>query len=271
MSAACPRRYVHAAGRRLRVFCHEEAGPAHGAPTLLLIHGVGGSYLHWPPRLRRLPNANVIALDLPGHGESEGPGEDTVPAYATVVRRIAAAMRLGPVVVAGHSLGAAIALEYARRYPADTAGVGVLAGGVRLPVADGWIEMLRTDFARATERIVDTAYAGSVSPQMRETLLKRMRANTPETLIGDYRAAAAFDAAPFASQITAPALIVSGGMDRILPPELGSALHNLLPQSDLHVLDSAGHMVMLEQPDAVTALLADFVVRAHANRRAHST
>jgi len=270
MNAACPRRYVFTAGRRLRVFCHDSAGSANSAPTLLLIHGVGGRYLHWPPHLRRLPSANVVALDLPGHGESDGPGESTVPAYAAVVQDVMAALRLESVIVAGHSLGAAVALEVARRNPAHTAGIAVLAAGVRLPVADGLIETLRTDFARATAQIVDSAYAVTVQPRMRQTLLKRLRANAPETLIGDYRAAAAFDAAPFAGQLATPALVVSGRQDRIVPPHLSATLHNLLPQSELHMLDDAGHMVMLEQPEAVTALLADFVLRAHAKRRVQS-
>ena len=261
MSAACPRRYVTVAGQCLRVFCHDGAAEADGTPALLLIHGAGGSYLHWPPHLRRLPGVDVVALDLPGHGDSEGPGRSSIAAYVDVVRETAEALGLGLPVVAGHSMGAAIALEYVRCYPESASGVGVLAGGVRLPVPADLIAELRADFARATERIVDGAYAGRTTPRLRETLLKRLRANKPETLIGDYLACEAFDAAPLAAQVKAPALIISGEQDQTVPLELGAALHRLLAHSELHVLEEAGHMVMLEQPERVKRLLADFVAR----------
>jgi len=263
MSAPRSRRTVAAAGQRLRVFYHAGAEDADRSVALLLIHGAGGSYLHWPPHLRRLPAANVVALDLPGHGESEGPGRSSVAAYAEAVKAAADALGLASTVVAGHSLGGAIALEMAQRYPEYVAGVAVLAGGVRLPVPPGLVEMLRTDFARATERIFDGAYTDQTDPRRRAVLLRQLRANSPETLIGDYLACTAFDASPFAPQIAAPALVICGGQDRTVPPELGVALHRLLPHSELHTLEGTGHMLMLERPDPVTQLLGAFAARVH--------
>ncbi len=269
MSASRSRRTVTAAGRRLRVFYHAGAEDADRSPALLLIHGTGGSYLHWPPLLRRLPARNVVALDLPGHGESEGPGRSSVAGYAEAVKAATDALGLASAVVAGHSLGGAIALEVTRRYPEFVAGAAVLAGGVRLPVPPGLVEMLRTDFARATERIVDSAYADQTDPRRRAVLLKRLRANAPETLIGDYLACAEFDASPFAPQIGAPALVICGEQDRTVPPELGAALHRLLPHSELHLLEGAGHMLMLEKPEPVTQLLAAFAAQVHSQRIAN--
>ena len=68
-----------------RLFYTPVRSRTRDAPTLVLIHGAGGSHLHWPPELRRLPAATVHALDLPGHGRSDGPGYDTITAYVTVL------------------------------------------------------------------------------------------------------------------------------------------------------------------------------------------
>jgi len=58
-----------------------------GGPALILIHGAGGSHLHWPAALRRMPGATVYAVDLPGHGRSEGPGRERIEDYvADIVR-----------------------------------------------------------------------------------------------------------------------------------------------------------------------------------------
>ena len=115
----------------------------------------------------------MVALDLPGHGESEGPGRSSVAAYAEAVKAAADALGLASTVVAGHSLGGAIALEMAQRYPEYVAGVAVLAGGVRLPVPPGLAEMLRTDLP-ATERIFDGAYTDQTDPRPR-VLLRQLR------------------------------------------------------------------------------------------------
>lgn len=64
----------------LHYFLHE--GGSKMRPPLVLIHGMGGDYLSWPPEMRRLPDYRIITLDLPGHGKSEGPGHQSVQDYA---------------------------------------------------------------------------------------------------------------------------------------------------------------------------------------------
>jgi pimeloyl-ACP methyl ester carboxylesterase len=74
--------YVEMNGERL--FYTVSRG-AKDSPALILVHGAGGSRLHWPGELRRLPGATVYTLDLPGHGRSEGQGRDTIAGYAEAV------------------------------------------------------------------------------------------------------------------------------------------------------------------------------------------
>ena len=64
--------YVTIAGER--AFYAPYQDDVRGRRNLVLVHGAGGSHLDWPAPLRRLREANVYALDLPGHGRSEGTG-----------------------------------------------------------------------------------------------------------------------------------------------------------------------------------------------------
>ena len=91
--------------------------------------------MHWPGELRRLPDHEVYALDLPGHGRSGGPGRTDIGAYAEVVREFADALKLPAFVLGGHSMGGAIALEFALRYGSRLAGLILVGTGARLRVA----------------------------------------------------------------------------------------------------------------------------------------
>ena len=245
------------------VFYHAGAEDADRSGRAALIHGAGGSY-PLTAASRRLPAANVVALDLPGHGESEGPGRSSVAAYAEAVKAAADALGLASTVVAVIRW-AGRSLEMAQRYPEYVAGVAVLAGGVRLPVPPGWLRCCAPTLP-APRAHFDGAYTDQTDPRRRAVLLRQLRANSPETLIGDYLACTAFDASSFAPQIAAPALVICGGQDQTVPPELGVALHRLLPHSELHTLEGTGHMLMLERPDPVTQLLGAFAARCITNR-----
>ena len=126
-----------------RLHYRQHADGAHSAP-LVLVHGAGGNHMHWPAELRRLPDAVVYSLDLPGHGKSDGPGQPNIGAYAEAVHTFVDALGLPRFVLVGHSMGGAIALEYALHYAPRLAAVTISTGG-QLCVAG--LSDLRTDFA----------------------------------------------------------------------------------------------------------------------------
>ena len=110
-------------------------------PPLVLVHGAGGSRLDWAPELRRLPDARVIALDLPGHGKSTAPGRNTLDAYARDVAALLDALALDRAVIVGHSMGGGVAQLLALDWPERIAGLVLLGTGAscrsipRCPIA----------------------------------------------------------------------------------------------------------------------------------------
>ena len=87
---------------------------------VILIHGAGGTHLHWPAQIRRLPGHNVYALDLPGHGKSEGRGNQTIESYCHSIIQWMDDIHIFRSVIVGHSMGGAIALTMALQYPERT-------------------------------------------------------------------------------------------------------------------------------------------------------
>ncbi len=97
--------------------------PTVRRPVTVFIHGAGGTHLDWPAELRRLPEANAIVIDLPGHGRSGGAGRSSVSAYAADVMSLLDALKIPRAILGGHSMGGAICLTAALSYPERVQGL----------------------------------------------------------------------------------------------------------------------------------------------------
>ncbi len=106
---------------------------AYHRPPILLIHGAGGNHLYWPPQVRRVNDQRIFAMDLPGHGQSEGIGRDRIEDYVDDVLAFMAAVGLNSAVWIGHSMGGAIALCAAVHRPRKVLGLGLIGTGARMP------------------------------------------------------------------------------------------------------------------------------------------
>jgi pimeloyl-ACP methyl ester carboxylesterase len=100
----------------------------------------------WPAQVRHLPNTAVYALDLPGHGASPGPSASDISAYSELVRDFVDALELPWFLLAGHSMGGAIALDFALAYAYRLAAIMVVGSGARMRVAPQLLEGVVHDF-----------------------------------------------------------------------------------------------------------------------------
>lgn len=226
---------------------------------LALIHGAGGTHMHWPAELRRLAGWNVYALDLPGHGKSEGPGRDTVEAYREVVYQFCQALGLSRVVLAGHSMGGAIALDFALRYPNRLAGLILVGTGAKLRVTPAILDGLLVDSPSAFRLLAQYAHGGDPSDQLRRIYLQRLMDSDPQVVHGDFVACDRFDIRAHLAQIATPSLLICGLEDRLTPPKYSEYLAAQMPDTQLELVPKAGHMVMLEAPTSVAAAVLPFL------------
>jgi len=243
----------------LYYFCHEAEDPA--SLPLILIHGAGGSHLHYPPELRRLNGFRVSALDLPGHGKSEGLGRQTIADYVQAIQDFMDAINLPAAVIIGHSMGSAIALQLALDAPDRALALVLLGSGSRLRVAPTILESTANEatFPLAVKTITEWSFGPNAPDRLKELAAQRMGETRPTVLHGDFVACNAFDVSERLAEINIPTLILCGAEDKLTPPKYSKYLHEHIPNSELTLIEDAGHMVMLENPHEVADAIEQFV------------
>jgi len=230
-------------------------------PAVVLIHGAGGNHLAWPPALRRLPHVTTYAVDLPGHGRSEGAGRERIEEYAADLVRFLDTLGIERAVLVGHSMGGAIAQTVALTHPGRVDGLVLLATAARLRVAPAILEGLETDFEGTVRLISQWAWGPGADPLWVERGREMMEACGPQVLRKDFLACDRFDIRDRVASIACPTLVLVGSEDRMTPPRFGQWLADQLPGGKFALIEGAGHMLMLERPqevlEAVTAFLSE--------------
>jgi pimeloyl-ACP methyl ester carboxylesterase len=243
----------------IHYFLHE--GGKSTKPPLVLIHGAGGDHLSWPPEIRRLANARVFTLDLPGHGNSRGPGCQNVSDYTDSVIGFLDAVGLSRAVFVGHALGGAIALTLAIDYPERVAGIGLISTGPSMPVASSVLEDAANPATcihaiQALQKLMcipqDQKYLGTHT-------FGRLSSIRSTLLHGDLLASDQFDATSWLGSIRTPVLVLCGTGDHLAPRRYSESLAGQIPGAALQTIEGAGHLVMLEHPRRVAGLLGVFL------------
>jgi pimeloyl-ACP methyl ester carboxylesterase len=241
-----------------------ELDPAR--PTVAFVHGAGFDHSVFALQSRYFGyhGWNVLAVDLPGHGRSEGPALQTVPALAEWVMNVLTAAGIRKASLIGHSLGSLIALEAAARHPARVERIALVATAYPMKVSAPYLEAAqRNDFA-AFDMSTIWGHAAQVplgaNPNpgmwMYGDALARLRRLAPGVLYSDLKAANDY---VFSGEVKCPVLFVLGGRDVMTPPRAAGALQEKIPHSQVKVIDGSGHTLMAEAPDATLDALAAFL------------
>jgi pimeloyl-ACP methyl ester carboxylesterase len=252
-------------------FAHEAENQVNKHPPVILIHGAGGNHISWPPQIRRMADERIYALDLPGHGKSEGMGRQSIDEYVDDVIMFMKELKLHKVVLVGISMGSAIALKLAMKFPKKVLGLGLLGSGSILRVTSSILESAGNPntFESAVEMINERCFSAN-TPQSLVVLSKQNMLETrPPVLLGDFLACNEFDVTSQLENIKVPTVIICGAKDKMTPLKYSELLRDGITKSHLHIVQNAGHMVMVEQPDAVADMLKQFIdsIPLRASRR----
>lgn len=228
---------------------------------VILIHGAGGTHLHWPAQVRRLPGHRIYALDLPGHGKSEGRGQQTIEAYCQHLIRWLESINIYRAVFVGHSMGGAISLTMALNHPEHVVAIGLIGSGARLRVAPVILENAAnsTTFPIAIKAIMEMAFSPQTNPRLMQLAGQRMGTTRPTVLHGDFLACNIFNIMEGLNKIRVPTLVVCGQDDQLTPVRYSQYLADQISKAQLKIIPEAGHMAMLEQPQAVADELSAFL------------
>ena len=237
-----------------------------GGP-MVCIHGFGADLNVWRPLIGRLPDSrSVLAVDLPGHGESPLSGEVSL---AALTARVAAALAEEGVAAAhlvGHSLGGAVAVALAARPTFRALSLALIAPAGLGPEVNGpfitgflrarseasllpWMRELVADPEALGPALVRTALR-----QRQSAALIEAQTRIAEALFPD--GAQALDIRPWLAGVPCPAKIIVGVEDRILPPRQALGVNGLVA---LHRLAGVGHMPHFEARAEVARLLTELM------------
>jgi pimeloyl-ACP methyl ester carboxylesterase len=222
--------------------------------TLVFIHGAGGSRLSWQLQLHHFKEAQAIGL--PGH--PEGLGLKTIGEYVESVEDYLEKNAIGNPVLVGHSMGGAIAIEYALGHT-DLDGLVLVGTGARLRVSQDLMGMIMQDYRIASRSIAKMSVSPSCGEGLVEKIAQEILKVRAEVTYGDFEACNRFDRMNDVEKIDCRTMIICGADDQLTPPKYSRYLHQKIRNSRLHIIAGAGHSVMLEKHREFNLLLEAFL------------
>ena len=260
--------------------------------TIVLIHGAGGQEIDWPRAWRsanaqaklmgltpsnhgviKLFNAglddySIYALDLPGHGKSDGKSKSSIDEYTIDIIDFLNEMKLENVCLVGHSMGAAIALNASLCQHWRICSVVAIGGASKMIVNDSILEGLQHTFEATVDNIVKYSWhkqtgaiAGSqqMASYFREKAKQRILNAGSKTVHGDFLACSKFDLNERLGEILVPVLVIASDCDRMVPLHVSREMAEKLPTAQFVTLEGCGHFQHIEQTSRVATELSNFL------------
>jgi pimeloyl-ACP methyl ester carboxylesterase len=254
------RAYAYTAGRALDA----------ARPSVVFVHGAANDHSAFLLQSRYFAyhGCNALAVDLPGHGRSEGPPLATIGALADWVAAAIDAAELGQAALVGHSMGSLVVLECAARHAARVRALALIGTSAPMPVGDALMSAAREERHEALDMLTIWGYSaaaqigGNAVPGMWMTgaALRLIERAKPQVLYVDLKACADYDGGiAAAAKVKCPTLLVLGSRDMMTPPRNAKSVAAAIAGSRTVVLEGAGHALMAERPDAVLDALIGFV------------
>jgi pimeloyl-ACP methyl ester carboxylesterase len=258
---------------RLHFIEAEDPSPATHPTPVVFIHGAGASSAVWLYQLRALRHGpRALAVDLPGHGLSaDAASIGSLNDYADALLALLADIGLGPCVLVGHALGAAVAMHAFNRRPDAVRALCLCAATHGMPAHPLVAQALRGPLSAWIRMMEDLLYSPSTPRRFVEKAVESGFQAPREVLQRDFDLwlrADLCDPTPLAAaaadpEAAPPTLLICGADDALVPVPLSEALLRLLPGARLEVIEEAGHMVMLERHKRFNALLLQLLSDLH--------
>jgi pimeloyl-ACP methyl ester carboxylesterase len=229
--------------------------------SLVFIHGSGGDHSTWSHQYAKLhKNYNIAAIDLPGHGSSEGSGKSDIESYCLWLKNLLEILQLKNVILVGLSLGAAINLQFAINYPQTIYGIVTVGGGMKMPVNPLIFEFLKTNPVESVELICKFSVAKQNREKFMEPLMKSLAHARIDVLQGDLSACDKLDLTQEISKISLKTLAICGAEDKMTPPEFSRQISESISGAKFCLIEGAGHMVMMERPKEFNEAINTFAM-----------
>lgn len=239
-------------------------------PTVVFVHGAQCDHSVWILQTRYLAHHGfgVLALDLPGHGRSQGPALASIAELADWIAALLDAVGARQANLVGHSMGSLIALEFAARQPARIARIALLATAYPMKVSAELLEATKhnepaaQDMVNIWSHLAYAQYPNNPGPGfwVIGENLRLMQRQKPGVMHVDFSACDAYTGgAAAAAKVQCPALFLIARRDAMTPARSARAFAATVKDARIVTIEGSGHNMMGEQPDAVLDALVAFL------------
>jgi pimeloyl-ACP methyl ester carboxylesterase len=232
--------------------------------TIVLLHGSGLSHIVWSLTEQYLSNQNynVLSIDLPGHGSSDGKSLKSIEEISDWLEKVFNELKISNITIIGHSQGCLEALEYCFKYSKKIKRLVFVGGSYRMPVNQDLIDLAEDGDDQAVKLMMKWSYENCkkfIGGNPVEKIISSPR-DIREILAIDLLACNNYKNGPEAlKSINCPTLLIFGELDKMVKLEKGMKFAELIPNSETHVIKDCGHMIMFEKAFEMREKISEFL------------
>ena len=233
-------------------------------PSILLMHGSGLTHIVWSLHEQFYANQgyNVLSVDLPGHGNSEGPSLKSIEEISDWIKSLMNVLNIKKLVIIGHSQGSLVGIDFAARYPNLINGLVLVAGSYKMPVNQDLINYAEAGDEKAVLLMMKWGYEGSKAFIGGNPVKKIINSSREirEVLAVDLNACNNYKGGKESlGKINCSTLCIFGDLDKMVPLEVGNKMSSMIKNAEKKVINNCGHMIIFERAFEMRKIVKEFL------------
>ncbi len=235
-------------------------------PTILLMHGSGLNHIVWSlhEQFYASQGFNVLSVDLPGHGNSDGPSLTSIQDISDWVSQLMQTINISNISLVGHSQGSLVGIDFGSRYPNLIDKLVLVAGSYKMPVNQDLIDLAEAGDEKALLLMMKWGYEGSKAFIGGNPIRKIINSTREirEILAVDLNACNNYkDGKESLVKINCPTLCIFGDLDKMVPLEVGNKMASMIKNSKKKVINNCGHMIIFEKAFEMRKIVKEFLTK----------
>ena len=235
-------------------------------PSILLMHGSGLTHIVWSlhEQFYASQGFNILSVDLPGHGNSEGPSLKSIEEISDWVKSLMNVLNIKKIIIIGHSQGCLVGIDFASRYPNLINSLVLVAGCYKMPVNQDLINYAEAGDEKAILLMMKWGYEGSKAFIGGNPVKKIINSSREirEVLAVDLNACKNYKSGKESlEKINCPTLCIFGDLDKMVPLEVGNKMASMIKNSEKKVINNCGHMIIFEKAFEMRKIVKEFLTK----------
>ena len=234
--------------------------------TILLMHGSGLNHIVWSlhEQFYASQGFNVLSVDLPGHGNSEGPSLKSIEKISDWIKSLMLKINIEKIIIVGHSQGGLVGIDFASRYPKLIEKIVLVANSYKMPVNQDLIDLAEIGDEKAVLLMMKWGYEGSkafIGGNPVKKIVNSAR-DIREVLAVDLNACNNYKNGENAiKKINCPTLCIFGDLDKMVPVKVGLKMSDQINNSEAKIISNCGHMIIFEKAFEMRKLVKEFILK----------